>query len=63
MIAASTQGQADAEKTYRHLENNYENSLHDSAEYYANYLQRTVQLDLPDYSTAAGLRLEQYAES
>ena len=48
VIAASTQGQADAEKTYRHLENNYENSLHDSAEYYANYLQRTVQLGLPD---------------
>jgi len=48
VMAASTQGQADAEKTYRHLENNYENSLHDSAEYYANYLQRTVQLDLPD---------------
>jgi glycogen debranching enzyme len=48
VIAASTQGQADAEKTYRHLENNYENSLHDSAEYYANYLGRTVRLELPD---------------
>jgi glycogen debranching enzyme len=48
VIAASTQGQADAEKTYRQLENGYDNSLHDSAEYYANYLGRTVQLELPD---------------
>ncbi|HEX4489412.1 MAG TPA: amylo-alpha-1,6-glucosidase [Terriglobales bacterium] len=47
-IAASTQGQADAEKTYRKLENSYSDLLQESSDYYHKYLERTVQLELPD---------------
>ena len=48
VIAASTQGQADAERTYRHLEGGYADLLRESSEYYQSYLGRTVQLELPD---------------
>jgi glycogen debranching enzyme len=47
-IAASTQGQADAEKIYRRLENSYSDLLQESSDYYQKYLERTVQLELPD---------------
>jgi glycogen debranching enzyme len=47
-IAASTQGEADAEQTYRKLERNYSDLLRESSDYYRKYLQRTVQLELPD---------------
>ncbi len=48
VIAASTLNQDAAEKTYRRLESGYSDLLRESAEYYRNYLARTVQLELPD---------------
>jgi glycogen debranching enzyme len=48
VIAASTESQADAEKTYRRMESGYSDLLQESTGYYRNYLARTVQLELPD---------------
>ncbi len=48
VMAASVAGREDAQKTYEHLASSYEQLLSDSAEYYRNYLARTVKLDLPD---------------
>ena len=48
VIAASVAGREDAQKTYEHLLTSYEQLERDSAEYYRNYLARTVSLDLPD---------------
>jgi glycogen debranching enzyme len=48
VIAGSVEGQAAAEKTYRHLTADYADLLKESAEYYRNYLAQTVALDLPD---------------
>jgi len=48
VMAASVAGREDAQKTYEHLESSYEQLQSDSAEYYLNYLARTVKLDLPD---------------
>jgi glycogen debranching enzyme len=48
VIAASMEGRAAAEKTYRHLTADYADLLKESAEYYRNYLAQTVTLDLPD---------------
>jgi glycogen debranching enzyme len=48
VIAASMEGRAAAEKTYQHLANDYPTLLRESAEYYRNYLARTVSLELPD---------------
>ena len=48
VMAASVAGREDAQKTYEHLESSYEQQRGDSAEYYRNYLARTVNLDLPD---------------
>jgi glycogen debranching enzyme len=48
IIAASVAGQADAEKTYRHLLTSYADSMRESADYYRTYLESTVKLDLPD---------------
>jgi glycogen debranching enzyme len=47
-IAGSMQGQADAERTYRHLVSDYAILLQQSAEYYRNYLAQTVNVELPD---------------
>ena len=48
VIAGSTEGQAAAEKTYRHLTGDYADLLKEAAEYYRTYLAQTVSLDLPD---------------
>ncbi|HZZ14616.1 MAG TPA: hypothetical protein VFE08_01500 [Candidatus Sulfotelmatobacter sp.] len=48
VVAASVLGHEDAEKTYEHLVSSYEQLRSESAEYYRNYLARTVQLELPD---------------
>ena len=48
VIAASVAGREDAQKTYEHLASSYAQLQRDSADYYRNYLARTVNLDLPD---------------
>lgn len=48
IIAASVNGRADAEATYKRLTSDYEALEKDSAAYYEQYLSRTVRLDLPD---------------
>jgi glycogen debranching enzyme len=48
VVAASVAGREDAEKTYEHLASSYEELERDSAEYYRDYLGRTVNLELPD---------------
>jgi len=48
VIAGSVNGRADAENTYRHLVADYAALENESAQYYADYLSRTVGLDLPD---------------
>lgn len=47
-IAGSMNGPAEAEKTYRHLANDWAGLLRDSAAYYRDYLAQTVNLELPD---------------
>jgi GH15 family glucan-1,4-alpha-glucosidase len=47
-LAASMQGRADAQAEYQHLVSSYSDLLHESAQYYAGYLERTVQITLPD---------------
>ena len=47
-IAASVNGRADAESTYKHLLNDYAALEKDSAKYYDDYLARTVSVELPD---------------
>jgi glycogen debranching enzyme len=48
VVAASTTGRADADKTYQHLISSYADLLRESAEFYRNYLGKTVSLELPD---------------
>ncbi|GAC1700593.1 MAG: hypothetical protein NVS9B4_02260 [Candidatus Acidiferrum sp.] len=48
VIAGSTEGRVAAEKIYRHLTSGYGDLLRESAEYYRDYLQRTVSVELPD---------------
>jgi glycogen debranching enzyme len=48
VMAASTNGRAEADASYRHLSADYVQLLKDSAEYYENYLRDTVSLTLPD---------------
>jgi glycogen debranching enzyme len=48
VIAASTQGQEDALKTYAHLSTAYGDLARDSAKYYRDYLDRTVSINIPD---------------
>jgi glycogen debranching enzyme len=48
VIAGSTNGQNDAQDNYRKLSSNYAALLRDSADYYREYLNRTVNLVLPD---------------
>lgn len=47
-IAGSIHGQAEAETTYKKLIATYEALQKESAAYYAEYLQKTVSLELPD---------------
>jgi len=48
VLAASTQGLADAQANYQHLATSYPGLLRDSAQYYRDYLNRTLNLTLPD---------------
>ena len=48
VIAGSVEGRAGAEKTYAHLTNGYADLLRESAEYYRDYLGKTVSVDVPD---------------
>lgn len=48
VIAASVNGVDDAAKTYQRLLTSYADELRNSAEYYHEYLEKTVSLDLPD---------------
>jgi len=47
-VAASLNGRAEAESTYKHLLNDYAPLEKESAKYYDDYLARTVGLELPD---------------
>src|ERR1700676_3359107 len=48
VIAGSLEGRLAAEKTYQHLTSAYPELLKESAEYYQDYLRRTVSVELPD---------------
>jgi len=48
VIAGSVNGPAEAASTYKKLSEHYIDLEKAAAEYYANYLRRTVQLELPD---------------
>ena len=48
VIAGSMEGRAGAEKTYQHLTSAYADLLRESAEYYRDYLGKTVNVELPD---------------
>jgi len=48
VIAGSAHGPAEAEATYQLLSASYATLLKESAEYYQAYLERTVNLELPD---------------
>lgn len=50
ILAASTNGHAEAEKTYRHLSSVYPQLLQEASQYYAEYLGKTVRVELPDDS-------------
>jgi glycogen debranching enzyme len=47
-VAASVNGRAEAESTYKHLLHDYAALEKESAKYYGDYLARTVGLELPD---------------
>jgi glycogen debranching enzyme len=48
VIAGSMTGRAEAESAYRRLISGYSAMLGESAEYYRNYLNQTLRLELPD---------------
>ena len=48
VIAASVNGEVEAETVYRHLASDYLSLVKESAEYYREYLDRTISVDLPD---------------
>jgi glycogen debranching enzyme len=48
VMAASMNGRAEADASYRHLSADYSQLRKDSAEYYETYLRDTVNLTLPD---------------
>jgi glycogen debranching enzyme len=48
IIAGSTTGFSDAEKTYKHLLTSYADLVRASSNYYRDYLDKTVSLELPD---------------
>jgi glycogen debranching enzyme len=50
VIAGSAMGEEDAIRTYRTLTANSAALVHDSAQYYRDYLARTVSVDIPDES-------------
>ncbi len=47
-IAASPKNDTEAEGTYRRLSTSYSTLLRESAEYYQTYLERTVDISIPD---------------
>jgi glycogen debranching enzyme len=50
VIAASVAGRDEAQKTYDHLASFYAELLRESSSYYSDYLEQTVNLELPDNS-------------
>ncbi|HWZ82087.1 MAG TPA: hypothetical protein VNW47_05670 [Terriglobales bacterium] len=48
VLAGSTRGFADAQATYQRLATSYADLMRESAQYYRDYLSRTVTLTLPD---------------
>lgn len=48
VLAASVQGRAEAEAAYQHLTEQYPQLLRQSADYYRDYLSKTVSVELPD---------------
>jgi glycogen debranching enzyme len=48
VLAASVQGRAEAEAIYQHLTEEYPQLLRESADYYRDYLSKTVSVELPD---------------
>src|SRR6202162_1867060 len=48
VLAASVQGRAGAEAAYQHLREEYPQLLRQSADYYRDYLSKTVGVELPD---------------
>jgi glycogen debranching enzyme len=48
VIAASMQGRADGRSSYEHIAASYRDLLRESAQYYSDYLDHTVNLTLPD---------------
>jgi glycogen debranching enzyme len=48
VLSASVHGTAEAEATYQQLSANYAKFLSEAADYYRSYLERTVNLELPD---------------
>jgi glycogen debranching enzyme len=48
VIAGSVHGPAEAESTYQFLTANYSKLQQEAVEYYGSFLQRTVNLELPD---------------
>lgn len=48
VITASMTGMDDAAKAYQRLLTSYSEAMHSSSDYYADYLRKTVSLDLPD---------------
>jgi glycogen debranching enzyme len=48
VLSASVHGAAEAEGTYQQLSANYAKLLSEAADYYRSYLERTVNLELPD---------------
>ena len=48
VLAASVQGRAEAEAAYQHLIEQYPQLLRQSADYYRDYLSKTVSIELPD---------------
>ncbi|MBZ5655751.1 MAG: hypothetical protein LAO56_10815 [Acidobacteriia bacterium] len=48
VIAASMQGRAEAQANYQHMLASHRDLLRESAQYYSDYLDRTVNLTLPD---------------
>ncbi len=47
-VARREDAREDAQKNYEHLSTSYQQLERDSADYYRNYLARTVNLELPD---------------
>ena len=57
VMAASINGHAEAEATYRRLLDDHEELLRDSAKYYEDYLQRDGERFAAGHAVAAGVRL------